>query len=51
MIKYRLDISNQFENFDYQYFSHLCDASHSEQRLKAMGYTVKIQFYDNGQWV
>ncbi len=50
-IKYRLDINNDFEKFDYQYFSHLCDASYSEERLKKMGYEVKIQFYSNGEWV
>jgi hypothetical protein len=52
-VKYRLDISNEFEKFTYQYFSHLCEASYSAERLVKMGYAVNMEFYDylTGEWV
>jgi len=50
-IRYRLDIRSKVEKLDYQYFASLRDAAIAEDRLKAMGYRVKMQNYFNNQWI
>lgn len=50
-IKYRLDIRTNAEKYAYQYFTSLCDASCAETFFRNQGYTVKMQFLSNDEWV